>query len=656
MEYAIKFAPQWLNKLRLAVAGFILLNLVSIYQLLQLAYGSGTFLGHYRKLRILQITPIAGLAMAGLLVLVLADSEPYRKWMGKGFENFRRRLSALGRGSWLLFLILVVIYPLLIISPFWPAVQHYFPGIWVWAMISLAGAACLYGTRREIAFLPAWAATLAVMAAIYTLSFYAITVSSDPFSLGWSESSQIYFASTFLSRSIYGFWAPLPVIQPGYELLMSLPYLINGLPIWVHRLWLVLLWTGFTLGTSLAISRNLRITGGLQRMVFVAWAFTYLLNIPVYFHLLASVFLVFFGFASNRPAARWAAVLAASAWAGVCRINWFPLPGMLAAVIYILENQWKEQGWRYFIQPAVWIAGGTATAFLVNTIYMAGSRNPLYYFSSTFTSALLWYRLFPSATNPTGVLNQVLIYSLPLVGLLVYMLLRGKAWHPARLAGIGAILVVFFAGGLVVSAKIGGGNNIHNLDAFFTLLMVVTAYTVFDRFSMDEPKFTPVQLPSKSIALAVASLPLIVVLSATNLTYRPPRQGTAQAIATIQSYVNRASQQPGKEILFTTERQLLSLGLVKIPKLIPEYEKWFLMEMAMGENQPYYSQFHTDIRSHRFSLIVSEPLQLALQGRDYPFGEENDVFVKNVSQWVLEEYTPVISMPEYGVTLYEPKK
>ena len=51
-------------------------------------------------------------------------------------------------------------------------------------------------------------------------------------------------------------------------------------------------------------------------------------------------------------------------------------------------------------------------------IAISGNTN-LEAFGSSLTSALLWYRWFPSPTNPIGVIPGVLLVSLPL-WILVY--------------------------------------------------------------------------------------------------------------------------------------------------------------------------------------------------------------------------------------------
>ena len=50
---------------------------------------------------------------------------------------------------------------------------------------------------------------------------------------------------------------------------------------------------------------------------------------------------------------------------------------------------------------------GFVAAFLAETTYIAISGNPLSNFGTSFTSSLLWYRLFPNITYPNGILNSI---------------------------------------------------------------------------------------------------------------------------------------------------------------------------------------------------------------------------------------------------------
>ena len=55
------------------------------------------------------------------------------------------------------------------------------------------------------------------------------------------------------------------------------------------------------------------------------------------------------------------------------------------------------------------------------------------------------------------------------------------------------MLLVLLVGGFIVSAKIGGGSNLHNLDGYLTLSLSVGLYLLFDRFT---PEASPAPVPA----------------------------------------------------------------------------------------------------------------------------------------------------------------
>jgi hypothetical protein len=113
---------------------------------------------------------------------------------------------------------------------------------------------------------------------------------------------------------------------------------------------------------------------------------------------------------------------------------------------------------------------------------------------------------------------------------------------------------------------------------------------------------------------------------------------------------------PEPRVLFISERQLLTFGEVGPLELIPDYEKVFLMEMAMSGTRSYLDRFHAELEAQRFDLIVSEPLAIQYQGRSHAFGEENDAWVREVSEPVLCAYEPILTVPGAAVQLLAPKE
>jgi len=66
----------------------------------------------------------------------------------------------------------------------------------------------------------------------------------------------------------------------------------------------------------------------------------------------------------------------------------------------------------------------------------------------------------------------------------------------------------------------------------------------------------------------------------------------------------------------------------------------FLMEMAMANNQDYLQAFDKDLRDHRFSMIITDPVGGTLQGDNSIFGEENNAYVTHIDGPLLTYYQP----------------
>jgi len=100
---------------------------------------------------------------------------------------------------------------------------------------------------------------------------------------------------------------------------------------------------------------------------------------------------------------------------------------------------------------------------------------------------------------------------------------------------------------------------------------------------------------------------------------------------------------------------LLTFGFVDPVPLVPEYEKKIMMDMAMASIGSYFEPFYSDLQSHRFSLIISEPLWIRWQGNANEFGNENDAWVYWVSAPVLCYYEPIETFLRFGTQLLIPR-
>jgi hypothetical protein len=378
---------------------------------------------------------------------------------------------------------------------------------------------------------------------------------------------------------------------------------------------------------------------------------------PVYFHLAIPVILVLLGFARENDRRTWIAVILASIWCGWSRVNWYPMPGIIAALLYLLEVPVNGKSlWRYLIKPALWFLAGTLVAFLSQRFYIALSGvgdSGLFY--TSFISDLLWYRLWPNSSFSFGILPGIIWTSLPMwVTILLLLRARKGDWHPVRLLFIFLALLVICIGGIIVSLKIGGGANLHNMDAYFILLWIVTAYLVFGRYRDENDR------PARPVALHWL---LVVALLYSPVTtylqfgvgfprYDPTR--TQDVLSALQQRVDDVNAQGG-EILFITQRHLISMGMLQDVNLIPEYEREDLMEMAMSNNEPYLAQFIDDMETQRFDLIVVDPLKYNLLSRNRGFSEENNAWVRRVMKHILCNYREDTTFPADDIALYVPQ-
>jgi hypothetical protein len=377
---------------------------------------------------------------------------------------------------------------------------------------------------------------------------------------------------------------------------------------------------------------------------------------PVYYHLILCAALVLWGFDRKRFWRSLVVVIAASLWAGISRINWYPLPGLLAALLYLLEEPLNGRPfWRYLARPAAWALAGVGAALLANAAYVRFSGNPPEVFGSALNSPLLWYRLLPNATYGPGVLLASLML-LPVGAALAWGLLRawraGARWHILRLLELAGILAVFLGGGLLVSIKVGGGSNLHNLDSLIVLLAVAAGYIFFQRFTPDR---AAAQLPVLPRWLVLVNVALVLISAAglLNLEPRPaPKMSEAQALQWLQGLIDRYSQDE-RPVLMITERQLLSFHQIKLKSFEPSYEKVFLMEMAMSGNPAYLAKYFNDIKQRKFSLIITEPMNMHIQ-QEEQFSEENNYWVRRIEEPTVGRYELVGKLDDYPIAVYAP--
>lgn len=515
-----------------------------------------------------------------------------------------------------------------------------------WWAVLLAAASLKLAFRTT--WLGGFAAALVILGVVYEVLIRFNAVTAYPLSMGWSEGSRYYYASLYFSRWIYGESFPLSTLHPTRYLLQSIPFLFTNLGLPAHRFWQFLLWIGLTAGAAIAISKRVVSPGeNAFRWLLAGWFFLFLLRVGVYYHLEVMVILPLMFVSMKHPWRSLVAVIVASAWAGVSRVNWFPVPAMIAVVIYLLEMPLGtferisfKRLMQYLSMPALWAITGLTSALIAQAGYipLSGNADNLEAFASSFSSALLWHRLWPNDSYGLGVLPATLIVSGPLLMVIIIgAILHWRALHPLRWLGLFIMILVLLIGSLVVSTKIGGGGDLHNMDAYAVLLAIVAGYFISGTVQTEpaEPKVVIRPWTVYTYALVMPLLFLFPLLS----PYPRYKEGAIrpaynQLVETVNTFGINGP------VLFINERQLVTFGDVDVA-LVPEYEVVTLMEMAMSNNRAYLDQFYSDLASHRFAAIIATKQNRAIKETG-PLAEENNVWNSRISPYILCYYAPVL--------------
>lgn len=586
-------------------------------------------------------------------------------WASSWLAPLSRLRARLGWVRWIVVLALGAAPSIFLSFSEWSDV---FSGVWVrcltYAVILLAMVWLLGQGDREIWSWDGIVASLTIMGVVVILCDQLRYVLATPLSLSWSEGNRLWDYSVLFGHRLYDYPADKSIpayIDIGRQSLWGLPFLFMDPDIWTMRLWNALVWTIPYILLGLAILKPGKGRWG-SWLIFGGWALIFLTQGPIYSPLVLAAVLV--ALARRQPL--WLAVIlvmVAGMYARYTRYTWMFAPAMWAGMIWMLQaprtpglSLWKR--WQpAFVVAFAGLAGGYIIPESLNAIsralygvpFQIGNANSLEVNLDSISQnvtrqPLLWDRLWPNETYSMGIVFGLLLAIVPLL-----ILLFGLAWKANwrfswwQNLAIYAPMLAFLGVGLVVSVKIGGGSNLHNLDMFLIGLLFLSGFAweyASARWGGSLHKF-PLWI---TLILPVM---LIIPVFSTMLDLEPAGLPdpvkAADAIGGTRDAAIAASKKG--EVLFMDQRQLLTFGAVKGVPLVSDYEKKYMMDQAMSDNEEYFQPFIKDMKNHRFTLIVSEPLYVQFQGDNYLFGNENDKWVKWVSIPVLCYYEPVETYP-----------
>ncbi len=531
-----------------------------------------------------------------------------------------------------------------------------------------------------------------IIGSIFVFLKEFIGVVDYPLSLTWSEGNRIWDYSILYGRDLYNHPLDQPIkayIDRGRQTLWGLPFLLPNVSIVGVRMWSAILFTvpyallGWMVFHPTKQFRYQWVWLGL-------WAFIFLNQGPIYTPLILSGILV----VGIRRKPIWIAfplIFIAGYYAQRSRMTWMAAPMMWGILITLLDGEdqngirflkthWKPiflyglagflggfgiiRGWNrlanYFSEAADTkpnivvnehvIGNLIDTSDSIEVVSVMGQNSVL------IDQPLVWGRLWPNPTYGLGIILGLIFAVGPLIVLLL-TLLHSKQWklNVIQQLGLFGILTGFLGLGIVVSTKIGGGGDLHNLDMFLISLVLVSGLA-WERVGKNLlAKIKPESTGLKLVLMFVVVIPAFMPWIDAEPLELPPDEKIQWTMKLLRRETSRVLEEGG-EILFMDQRQLLTFGYLGDIPLVPDYEKKLVMDMAMSGNASYFVTFYKDISDQRFELIISDPQRVRYADDTESWGIENDTWVEWVSKPLLCYYEPSFTIKTTSVWLLVPRE
>jgi hypothetical protein len=506
-------------------------------------------------------------------------------------------------------------------------------------------------------------------------------VTDYPFSLGWSEGNRLWDYSLLFGRDLYEYdprQQPAAYLDFGRQLLGGIPFVLPHVSITGERLWLAILSVApfAVLGTLVLPPQGP--PRAATWILGAAWSLIFLGQGPIHAPLVVCAIMVAIAWRSRTGLAV-ILVFAAGYFAEVSRFTWMFAPAMWVVMLEVgaanlIDGRIPVSAWRRAV--LISLAGLVGSVVAYAGLFSPTDTSQGSMAAVSTSQALLWYRLLPNATYGDGILLGLLRAAGPLILFLIYVGVR--YWKATRWQQLSVILplLAFLFVGLIVSTKIGGGGDLHNLDMFLIGLLFTGSIlwkALGRRWFEGLQGATALMQCALAMLVALPALgPLMVLhplsfagdadwLSVLADVERPVDMGSipspeaaADGLGQLVATVDEASGQG--EVLFMDQRQLLTFGYVDRIQLVSEYEKKRMMDEALSGNEAYFRPFYRDLALKRFALIISSPLRTPIKDRDYGFGEENNAWVEWVARPVLCYYQEQDTLNDVKVEFLVPRK
>lgn len=492
------------------------------------------------------------------------------------------------------------------------------------------------------------------------------TISANPFSTSWSEGNRFWDYSLLLWRDRYQSINGTNLaafLDLGRQVLWGSAFIFNNLTIMRLRIWDSLLYIipPIILGLLLFRNKNFKI-GNL--FLYSLWTYLVISNGPIYAPIIICAILVILSAEISFLPISMLLVIASGFYANLSRFTWIIGPPIWAFLLFYFQDQKSsslDRNQKGIIYLLSGILGGLILPHFLqihtNSIIQELNKPADIYHSVIDilgNQQLLWDRLLPSKTLDSGILPSVFLVVSPLIILvLLYIYQKNIKFIKSEIFYLVSSLVITFLIGIIVSVKIGGGSNLHNMDLFIiTVLIVISIFWKNGASDWFSKNFRQNNLISYLTLFTILLTGIRFIFSAKPVL-TPSNHEIEYALSSIQTTID--NRKNDGEILFIDQRQLVTFDEISGVKIVEEYEKKLMMNEALSNNQSYFDNFYNDLENHRFALIINEPIRIVYQGQKIKFGEENDAYVKWVSEPLFCYYEPLETFSSVGTELLIPR-
>ena len=659
------------------------------------ALGTGTLAGGFSLKWGLAFLVFVAFCLTCLALAILALWQP--STLHRIYDGLTRGRIRLRAFRWVIAAILLLL-PVWFLqySPWGIVFSKTYTRLLIWALVVASAAFFIETSASRVWSWDSILIALLLSGACFIAFVPFGAVTGYPFALGWSEGNRLWDYSLAFASHLYAYPPsdpPSAYLEPGRQLVGALPFLLPHVSITMERAWLAVLDVLPYLLLGLLAFRPHQKPRGASWVLAGIWGFMFLSQGPIHPPLLVCAAMV--AIAWGGPL--WLSVpllLASGYFAEISRFTWIFAPAIWIVMLEFgsaATNGNRMLGRTWMRSAALGVAGLFGSLLLPRLLGLfhwdlgihssasgaaSGGVSVSTVTSAASSQALLWYRLFPNATYGSGILLGLALAAGPLLALLVYLSFNDWNLNLWQRAALVLPSLLFLAVGLVISTKIGGGGDLHNMDMFLIGLLFAAALAWRSSGALWVRSVSSSRLLLQTLLILVIALPAFQPLMSLSpisfagdenwlmtltgaarprdLGSLPSDEATASDLGKLQAAV-RTAQAKG-DVLFMDQRQLLTFGYLQDVSLIPEYEKKQMMDEALSGNRAYFDPFYKDLAAHRFSLVISDPLRTPIRGSDYGFGEENDAWVKWVTKPVLCYYEEQDTLTDVHVELLAPRK